>query len=223
LGFTSANVVMSKVQVFVVLSAELMKASGPGPIQMIGRELRGGLSQVTDAYLIQQLLTGLTAIPSSGSNSVAINNDLRDLLDAIVIGANAKLYFIMPAQIAKRLAVVGDSAGSRMFPGMSPTGGTIAGIPALVSDAATAGTIVLFDASQVAVSAGLIELDRSDVAMLNLDSAPDSPPVASTSYVNLYTQNMSALRAERFLGAQRLRTTAAASVSGFTGVGSSPA
>jgi hypothetical protein len=62
-----------------------------------------------------------------------------------------------------------------MFPGMSPVGGTLDNVPALVSDAASPGSVTLFDASQVAVSAGLIELDRSDAATLNLDSVPDSP------------------------------------------------
>jgi hypothetical protein len=40
MAFTSANVVVVKVVVFVVLSAELMRASGAGPIAMLGRELR---------------------------------------------------------------------------------------------------------------------------------------------------------------------------------------
>jgi HK97 family phage major capsid protein len=222
MAFVNANVTMSKVPVFVVVSAELMKAGGPGPMALLGRELRGALAQGTDQYFLGQVTSGLSAIPSSGSNSVAIRNDLRDLLDAVVIGAASKLYFVMPPQISKRLAVVGDSVGGRMFPGMTPTGGTLDGIPALVSDVATAGQITLLDAAQFAVSAGQIELDRSDEALLQLDSAPDSPPLASSPTISLWGQNLSALRAERYLGAQRLRTTAAASVSGFTGVGSSP-
>lgn len=223
LGFTSANVTMSKVPVFVVISAELMKAAGPGALALLSRELAGALSQGTDTFFLQQLLIGLTPIPSSGSNSVAIQNDIRDLLDALVIGAASRLYFVMPPLIAKRLAVVGDSAGSRMFPQMSPTGGMLDGIIALVSDSASPGTLTLFDSSQVAVSAGQIELDRSEVALLQVDAAPDSPPLASSPYISLFGQNLSALRAERYLGVSRLRNTAAASVSGFTGVGSSPA
>jgi hypothetical protein len=92
----------------------------------------------------------------------------------------------------------------------------------LVSDAATAGTLTLFDATQVAVAAGDIVLDRSDAATLQLDTVPDSPPATTTPYVSLWGQNMSALRAERFLSAQRLRTTAVAQISSVTGVGDSP-
>jgi hypothetical protein len=91
-----------------------------------------------------------------------------------------------------------------------------------VSDAAAAGVLLLFDASQVAVSSGTIELDRSNAATLQLDTAPDSPPLTSSPYVSLWQQNMSALRAERFFGVSRLRTTAAASISSFTGIGNSP-
>jgi Phage capsid family len=223
MAFTSANVTMVKLICFVVLSSELMKMAGPGAVQLIRRDLSRSVSQAVDTYFLGLLFSGIVAIPSSGSNSVAIRNDLRDLLDAVTFGSNAKLYYVMTPQIAKRLAVVGDSVGGRMFPGMTPTGGELDGVPALVCEAASAGTISLFDASQVAVSSGPIELDRSSAAILNLDSAPDSPPSASTPYVNLFAQNLSALRCTRYVGASRLRSTAAATVSGFLGVGSSPA
>ena len=110
-----------------------------------------------------------------------------------------------------------------MFPGLTPVGGLLDGVPLLASDQATAGTLTLFDAAQIAVAAAEISLDRSDAATLQIDSAPDSPPAAATPYVSLWQQNMSALRSERALALERLRTTAVAQVSNFYGGSASPA
>jgi HK97 family phage major capsid protein len=223
MNFSSASVSMAKVASYVVLSDELLRSAGPGPINLLSRELKGAIGQSTDAYLIAQLTAGLTAIPSTaGSAALAIRADLRDLLDAVSFGANAALYYITTPQIAKRLSVVGDSAGGRMFPGLSPTGGVLDNVPLLVSDAAVAGSLLLFDATQVAVAAGPIELDRSTTASISAETAPDSPPISGSSYINLFQQNLAALRAERFLGISRLRSTAAAILSGVSGIGNSP-
>jgi hypothetical protein len=222
LSLTSVQLTMSKVSAFVVVSSELMRASGAGPLALLGRELRGAVAAVTDTYFLQQLTTGLVAIPSAGSSALAVRNDIRALMDATSFGSDARLYFIAPPTIAKRLAVLGDAAGGRVFPGLSPTGGQLDNVPLLTSDVAPTGTLTLADMSQVAVAAGLIELDRSDVAALQLDTVGDSPPATTTVYQSLWPQNLSALRAERFLSVQRMRSTAVAQISGATGLGNSP-
>jgi hypothetical protein len=112
-----------------------------------------------------------------------------------------------------------------MFPDLSPVGGVdsaLDGVPLLISDSAAPSTLTVFDASQIAVSAGLVELDRSDVASLQLADIPDSPPVPTSSYTNLWQQNLSALRAERYLGITRLKSTAVAQIANVTGIGNSP-
>jgi HK97 family phage major capsid protein len=223
LTMTAVELSMSKVAAYVVISQELMRGGSTGALNLLGRELRGALAVVTDTYFISQLTTGLTAIPSAGSSAVAIRNDIRFLMDAISFGADARLYFIAPPQIAKRLATVGDSTGGKMFAGLTPTGGVLDGIPFLTSDSAASGTLTLADMSQVAAAGGPIELDRSDAATLVLDSAPSSPPVVSDNYQSLWQLNQSALRAERYLSVQRMRSTAVATLSGVTGLGNSPA
>jgi HK97 family phage major capsid protein len=222
-GFTSVQLSMVKCSAFCVISAELMRAGGTGAINLLRRELSGAVGLTTDTYFISQLTTGLTAIPSPGvPSAITVREDLRYLMDAVSFGSNARLYYIAPPALAKRLAVLGDSAGGKAFPGVTPMGGTLDGIPLLVSDVATAQTLILLDAAQVAVAAGVVELDRSNVATLQLDSAPDSPPLVSSNYQPLWQLDQSALRAERFLSVARLRTTAVASVSGITGIGNSP-
>ena len=220
---TAVELTMGKVTAFLTVATELLRAGGAGALNLLGDELRKAVAKYTDQYFIAQLVTGLTAIPTAGSSALAIRNDVRFLLDAVSFDSDARLYFIAPTTIAKRLSSVGDAQGGRMFPQLTPTNGLLDGIPLVTSDQATAGTLTLVDASQVAVAAGEIVLDRSDAATLVMDSAPSSPPTASDNYFSTWQTNSTALRAERFLSAQRMRTTAAAQISGITGVGNSPA
>jgi hypothetical protein len=219
---TAVELTMAKVTAFLTVATELLRAGGAGALNLLGEELRRAVAKYTDQYFIAQLVTGLTAIPTAGSSALAIRNDIRFLLDAVSFDSDARLYFIAPPQIAKRLSSVGDAQGGRMFPQLTPTNGFLDGVPLVTSDQATAGTLTLVDARQVAVSAAEIVLDRSDAATLVMDSAPSSPPVAGDNYFSTWQANASALRAERFLSVQRMRTTAVAQVSGVTGVGNSP-
>jgi Phage capsid family len=224
MSFTTADLTMSKAVAFIVVSAELMRGMSQGAIAMLSRELRSALAVQTDLYLLSQLLSGISAIPSAGGvGALSVRQDLRVLMDAVSFGSNAKLYYVGPPTVVKRLAVLGDdNAGAKALPGTLPTGGTLDGLPLISSDAAAASTLTLFDAAQCVVASGDIELDRSDVAMLALDTTPDSPPLVTTNYQSLWQQNMSALRAERFLSVQRMRLAAVASISGITGIGDSP-
>ena len=128
-AFTAVQLAMSKCSAFVVISSELARGGGVGAINLLRRELSAAVAAASDAYLITQLLTGLSAIPSSGgASAIAVRQDLRVLLDAVSFGAAARLYYLTTPALAKRLAVIGDSAGSQAFPGMTPTGGTLDGM-----------------------------------------------------------------------------------------------
>jgi hypothetical protein len=54
-----------------------------------------------------------------------------------------------------------------------------------------------------------VTIDASREASLQMDSAPDSPPTASTVPVSMFQQNMVAIRAERYVNWIKARSTAA--------------
>lgn len=218
LSTTTADLEPSKISAYIVLTEELLRPIGSGPTQLIGRELRKALAAQTDSFFVSRLTTGISAVAASGSNTASgIREDLRALLEAVVIGPDARLFFVSNSLSAKRLSILGDVNGAQALVGMSPVGGTLFGIPFVISDAVSSGQVVLFDASQIATGTGLIELDQSGVASLQLDTTPDSPPLISSAYTNLWQSNARALRAERFLSVTRLRSTAVAHLSGFGG------
>src|SRR5262245_30399222 len=214
------DTVMKKSVAFIVVSRELMRASSPGALALLRRELVGAVAAVTDQTFIDDLTSGISTIPSSGGTSLGIRADLRAALDAVDTGSASKLYWITNSSIAKRLAVIGDSAGSAAFPEVER--GLLGPWPLVTSDAVGSGLLVLCDASQVAASALPVELDVSDTASIQLDTSPDSPPSATSAFVNLWQLNASALRCTRYFASKRLRDTAVAVVSSFAATGNSP-
>ncbi len=136
-------------------------------------------------------------------------------------GARSKLYFITTSSLAKRLATIGDNAGGQAFPDVTMTGGSIAGVPVVISDAVASGVFILADASQLVVAAGDIELSSSESADVALNDSPDSP-LSSAVMTGTWQSNLLALRATRYLGIARGSVNAVAHISGFTGIGNSP-
>ena len=56
-------------------------------------------------------------------------------------------------------------------------------------------------------------IDASDQASVQMDTAPDSPPTASTALVSLWQMNFVGLRAERWINWAKRRSTAVGYIS----------
>jgi hypothetical protein len=138
-------------------------------------------------------------------------------------GANSALFLLTTATIGKALSIISDPNGSSAFPDATWNGGSIGGIPIVVSAAVASGQLILVDATGVAGSSMDFELEDARHVTLDLSDSPDSPPTASTAPVSLWQQNMSALRCTRYFAAERLRASAVAIVDGINFVGNSPA
>jgi hypothetical protein len=106
--------------------------------------------------------------------------------------------------------------------GLGASGGTIGNIPVLVSDGLPANTIVVLDAAQIAAGSEGLLVDVGTHATVAADTAPDSPPVASTNLISLWQSGQVATRAERYFGAERLRTSAVAAISSVNYSGNLP-
>ena len=142
------------------------------------------------------------------------------LLANVTSGADSKLYLITTRTIAEALTVLPDTAGAPAFPNATVFGGSIGGIPILVCDEATAGEIILCDASQVAAGTEGLVLDSSTQASIQLDAPGDSPISASTVAM---AGQPGAIKAERYIGAVVLRTGAVAKITGAGYTAGSPA
>ena len=209
----------------LVISSELARSAVSGALELIARELRASVSVATDTQFISTITSGVSAITSSGPTGESMRADLGNLLAAVTTGVGSKLFLLLPPAVAKRWSMATDQHGLSTFPQLGPLGGTIQNnITVLVSDAVTATQAILVDASGLGGAGGEVELSDLNEASLQFESAPDLPPTAATSQVNIWQMNERAIRVERWFSCAKLRSDAVAIVSNtnFWGSGNSP-
>jgi hypothetical protein len=178
---------------------------------MFNAELRNGVALATDAAFVSGLIADTT--PTASSNDFL--EDVTTILAAIDGSAGSRYFLIAQPVVVKVLAVTASAVGGRAFAELGVTGGVVGGIVVIASDALQDGQLLMFDATQIAADGGIVRLDASRHATLDLAGG------ASPTY-SLFQRNASALRAERLFGFKLLRATAAASITGAAYIGTSP-
>ena len=211
-SFTRATLEPVKVWSAIVSNEELARSISAAAITRLGDELRRACALSTDRSFLATLAacTGVASNASTGLSTTQFLADLDTALQAVSIGANSKLYLILPPNVCKTVALLRDTGGL-LFPGMTVSGGVIQGVKVVVSDAAEdTGTLV--DASQVATESDLITLAPADHASIQMD---DDPTSGATTLVSLWQNNLTGLSAERWFGVEVLRSTAVALITGM--------
>jgi HK97 family phage major capsid protein len=212
--FGSLNLDAQKAVSYLVISDELARSANPASITLLGSELARAVALQTDLVFLNAIAaSAVLTHAATGTTATAFLFDLDSALQAMQLGANSKIYFIAGADVIKKLAMTLALTGSPTVQ-LGVTGGTVAGIRFVVSNAA-ADVAYVIDASQIAADSDVIMLDRSSEASIQMDSAPSTPP-SGANVVSLWQQNLVALRAERYFGVQLLRSTGAACISGMS-------
>jgi Phage capsid family len=223
LTLAASDLDAKKIATIVAVTDELLKIGGTMATNLLRRELTNGVAKSTNTWLLSTIAGSATSVAASGFTSLGVRQDLRTLLSLVNSGADAKLFLITTRTIAEALTMLPDSAGSGGFPQATVQGGSIGGIPLLVCDEVTSGEMILLDAGAVAAgTSGALVLEQSNEATIQLDTAPDSPQSATTNVISLWQNNLSAIRAERYLGAKLIRSDAIAKLSGVSYTGNSP-
>lgn len=225
----SAIVEPLKVANIAVATMELVRDSSPSADTWIRNQLAAAIASRLDADFINpakaavagvspaSILNGVTAIASTGADAEAVRNDIRLLFAAFIAANNAPTsgVFVMAATTALALSLMQNPLGQSEFAGLSMTGGTFMGLPAIVSQYVPAGTVALVNANDIYLAdEGGIELAMSTEASLQMDSAPDNPTSATTVLVSLWQRNLVGFRAERTINWARRRPAAVAHLSG---------
>jgi len=223
LSIAASDLEISKSGAVIAITREVVVGGVDGSQRYLENELRVAVAVATDTRFLSLITAGATSFPSNGANANGLRQDLRSALQGLTLGASSRPFLITTPDIAAGLAAAGDNSGGPAFPGARWNGGEAAGIPIIVSDACPAQTMIFADASGIAAGSEELRVDSSGIANLQMDTAPDSPPIAGTSYVNLWTQNMLAMKVERFFGAKVVRANAVVTVTGVNATGGSPA
>jgi len=165
------------------------------------------------------LLNGTNALSLSGDGTVAgIRCDIAQFLKELV-GDNLSVsgaFWVMPETVAIDLSLATNEVGAPAFPGITPNGGTLAGLPVFTSQYVptdTAGPVVaLIKGDEIFLGdEGGIQVSVSDQASLLMDNAPtmnSTTPTGSDSLVSMWQTNSVAFLVERFVNWQKRRASA---------------
>lgn len=249
-GYTSQTLGFAKVAAITVTSDELLKFANH-PTVSAETAMREGLTSALVAKIDTSFIdpsfaavsnvnpasitNGLSLGSSAGNTADDIRTDILSLYGSIgVTGLGTTknidprgVVLIMPPGVALAASLLRTSVGAPEFPNISINGGSIQGIPVLVSNyAAIAGygnLVVAVVAPEVNLADdGQVQVDLSREASLELNDSPTQSGTTGVSLVSLWQDNLVAFRAERYLnwGLRRSGVVAALQSVNWGGVGS---
>jgi len=236
MAFDTVNLRWAKAAGIVVLTDELVRFSNPSAEAVVRQDLVAAMAQFLDRQFVDpavaevvnvspaSITNGVTPVPSSGTTAAAFRADLKSMF-AGFLSANLSTaggVFLMTQTQALSLGIMLNSLGQPVFPQMAVDGGTLLGytvvtsenIPATGNSPADGTPIIFLKADEIMLADdGQVVIDASNQASVQMDSAPDSPPTASTNLVSLWQMNMTGLRAERWINWKKRRAAAVAYIS----------
>ncbi|MBX3571069.1 MAG: phage major capsid protein [Mesorhizobium sp.] len=191
----------------VAVTNEVARNSDPAALTLVNNALRDAVADAVDEAFFASIVDSSTAIePSVGNDRASMLQDLRALLGEVNVNGAGSLFWIMAADVATAAALL-DEAGS-----MSPLGGELLNLPALVGTTIPAGTIYLVNGAEIAAALEGIEFDVSGQAALEmLDEATGSSTVpTAAALVSLWQSGATAMKADVRFSVKRLRSSAIA-------------
>jgi HK97 family phage major capsid protein/HK97 family phage prohead protease len=220
LAFATITLGITKCAGIIVITEELARTSTPSAEEVIRRDMVAGIA----AYLDQQFIdpavaavagvapgsvtNGVTPITTAGATPANARTDVAAMANAMtalnISTAGAVLVLSETNALAFTNAL--NPLGQPLFPAMSQQGGTIMGYQAITSQVAGT-TVALIQPNQVLYADdGGVTIDVSREASVQMDTALDSPPLATTILTSLWQNNLVGLRAERFINWKKART-----------------
>jgi HK97 family phage major capsid protein len=231
LGFDTITLGFSKVAGIVVMTDELVRFSNPSAEAIVRADLIETISELLDRDFIDpakvdvpnvspaSITNGAPTIAASGVTADALRADVRALF-SLFISANLSIagaVWIMDPVTALSIGMMQNPLGQSEFPGIDQNGGTFFGLQIVTTtnlpgDSDTGTLMVLALPREILLADdGGVTLDASREASLQMNSAPTD---GATQLVSLWQNNMTALRAERFINWRRRRPEAVAYLTG---------
>lgn len=216
--FNTVEIKHHKLAGIVVRTDDLLKLSTPGTDQMLRDDMIEACAALIDNTFIDTgaqttkrpagVLNGATKIDHTGTT---VNNYKADLaaLRAAFISNGLSLKgacYVMSETRASDISELTDALGNPYYRGMDAPFGekTLKGLKVIESETA-ADVIALIKPSELYLADdGAVEIAFSDQATINMGTD------AEQLLVNLWQQNMTAIRAERHITWAKRRVTAAA-------------
>lgn len=205
--FGSMTLSHAKIAGIVLLSDELIRFSNPKADTLVRDDLVATVAQFIDQQFFDpdkaeatespaSVLNGVTAVTATGTTADKIDTDTNTLI-AQLVDAGISLegaVWAMSETRAMQISGMRDALGRTYFEGMSLVGSrSLKGLPVLTCGY-LADKIVLIIPNQILLADdGGIDFSVSTEATINMGT-DDAPKM-----VNLFQNNLTAIRAERFI------------------------
>lgn len=190
----------------VVQTEELAKSASPAAPLAIVDDLAGATAEAENLGFLNPSETGsvLDGAPSfvSGGGSVAqVDADLRKLVDMVPGAHRPGAAFCMCKETATYLSLLRGSGGAAAYPNITPQGGTLLGLPVLITKACgepaspTINIVALVNPREILwADEGRVILTTSNQAALKMD---DAATAAAGSLISMWHTNSVATKAIR--------------------------
>lgn len=220
--FSTVTVPFAKAAGIIVLSEELVKLSSPSAENLVREEMIAGMGQFLDGQFQDpavavaanvspaSITNGASTAAASGVTGAAAKADLAASV-AVFTAAGIPLdgsVWLMSDSNAWGLSISVNALGQPLFPGMTAMGGTLMGMPVVVSNSLSTRVVLVHAPSILYADEGGVRIDVSREASVQMDSAPTDTVDATTVYLSLWQRNLVGLRAERMITWIRARTAA---------------
>jgi len=228
--YTRAKLTPLKVAAIAAATKETLMRASVNADAFLRDELARAVSARIDSTLISTaaavqdespagLLNGTAPLTLSGDGSVAgIRCDIAQFQKALV-GDNLSIlgaFWVMPETVAIDLSQATNEVGAPAFPGITPNGGTLAGLPVFTSQYVPTDSdgpvVALIKGDEIFLGdEGGIQVSVSDQASLLMDNAPtmdSTTPTGASAMVSMWQTNSVAFLVERFINWQKRRASA---------------
>lgn len=220
--YATVTVPFAKAAGIIVISEELATLSSPSAEALVREEMIAGMGAFLDVQFNDpavavaanvspaSITNGAATAAASGVTAAAAKLDLAGRV-AVFTAANIPLdgsVWLMSDSNAFGLSMSMNALGQPLFPGMTAQGGTLFGMPVIVSNHVSTRVILMHAPSILFADEGGVRIDVSREASVQMDSAPTDTVDATTVYLSLWQRNLIGLKAERMITWIRARTAA---------------
>lgn len=195
----------------VVQTDELVRSMSPAAAAAFVDDLAQATAEAENRSFaspeeVGSVLYGAPSFSATGATVADIDADLRRLVDSVAGASKPGAAFLMTRESATYLSLVRGTGGAAAYPNITPQGGTLIGMPVIVTAAcAVAGSpptrvIGLISPSEIFwADEGGVTLSASAEALLEMSDTPsgNSLTPAATTLVSMFQAGATALRAVR--------------------------
>lgn len=227
----NAALLFHKLGAMSILTKEAIRFSNPSAEARVRDDLARSINAKMDLDFVDpakaavgatspaSITDSIVATAPSGTAATNVRKDIATLL-ALFAANNldaSDIVLIMSASMAAQISMMTNTLGNDDFPGLSMKGGTLRGIPVIVSEHLTAvgspstQTIIMVKAGDIYLADdGAVTVEASDQASVEMVDTSSQSGITGTgaSLVSLWQNGLVGLKATREVTWKRRRTTA---------------